>query len=269
MSGNGPAADSSGNIYLATGNGTFDATNGSAPNNDYGDSIVKLGLPSGGTFPVLSYFAPSNQVTLELNDTDQGSGGVLLLPDITVESVSKSYLVEAGKSGNIYLADRSALGGFSSSANNVVQQINGQIPGGMWGSPTYWNGSLYFGAAADHSPSSDPLRAFSFNSGGSGQISSGPTSTTTASKIFGFTGPTPPISSNGVSNGIVWALDNSALSNACCQALFAYDATNLGTLLYTSGTQSGTAVKFTVPTIANGKVYVGGKAALTVYGLLP
>ena len=228
MAGGGPAADSSGNIYFATGNGTFDAS--SSSNKDYGDSIVKVGPPSAGTFPVLSYFTPDDQASLESGDVDQGSGGLALLPDITISSVTKSYLTQAGKDGNIYLADRSSLGGYSSSSNNVVQEVSGQLPGGIWGSPTYWNGSIYYGAGQDGSSSNDPLRAFSFNAGSSGQISTTPTSH--SAKLFGFSGPTSPISASGTTNGIVWALDNSSANSACpssCQVVYAYDATNLAT----------------------------------------
>ena len=278
MSGNGPAADSSGNIYFATGNGTFDANSGSAPNNDYGDSIVKVGPPASNTFPVLSYFTPSNEASLEAGDIDQGSGGVALLPDVT----AGSYLVQAGKDGNIYLGDRAnGLGGFHSGSNAVVQEVSGQLPGGMWGSPSYWNGNIYFGAAVDGATTTtDPIRAFSFNAGGSGLISTTPTSRTT--RNFGFAGPTSSISAAGTSNGILWALDNFQWeSTSCpgttsaCQVLYAYDATNLATLLYSSSQASGNrdlsggAVKFTVPAVANGKVYVGGQKTLTVYGLLP
>jgi hypothetical protein len=285
MSGNGPAADSSGNIYLATGNGTFDANTGGP---DYGDSIIKLGPPNGGTFPIASYFTPLNQASLESSDGDQGSGGVLLLPTVG----TKNYLVQAGKDGNIYVADRTNLGGYSTSANNVVQQVSGQIPGGLWGSPTYWNGNVYFGAAQDPLASSDPLRAFSFDTMTTGLLSTSPTSNTSSTKIFGFPGPTAPVSSNGTSNGIVWALDNAqyctSQSPGCGPAiLHAYDATNLATELWKStqgsGNTAGNAVKFTVPTVANGKVYVGtrgnntgGSASSTtipgeldVYGLLP
>jgi len=270
MSGNGPAADSSGNIYFATGNGSFDANSGSSPNNDYGDSIMKLAPPSGGTFAVLSYFTPDNQASLNAGDTDQGSGGLLLLPTVT----AGSYLVQAGKDGNIYLADRvNGLGGYHSSTNNVVQELSGQIPGGMWSSPTYWNGNIYFGPASDGG-SGATLRAFSFNSGGSGLLSTSPTSK--SAHTFNFSGPTPPVSSSGTTNGIVWALDNSQWGSSCgsttsCQYLYAYDATNLATLLYSNiGQNTGSgAVKFVVPTVANGKVYVGGQKTLTVYGLLP
>ncbi|PYU08713.1 MAG: hypothetical protein DMG34_01220 [Acidobacteria bacterium] len=259
MSGGGPAADSSGNIYLATGNGTFDANSGGS---NYGDSSVRVGPPSGGTFPVASSFTPFDEATLEANDTDQGSGGVLLLPDVIVNSITKSDIVQAGKDGNLYLVDRSSLGGYHSASNNVVQEVSGQI-GALLGTAVYWNGTIYTGSAVG------PVRAFSFNAGGSGLLSISPTSTT--SQQFGFPGPTPSVSSRGTTNGIIWALDNSQFKTSCptgCQGLYAYDATNLGTLLYSS-TDVGSAVKFTVPTIANGKVYIGGQNTLAVYGLLP
>jgi chitodextrinase len=271
MSGDGPAADSSGNIYLVTGNGSFDASNGG-----YGDSIVKLGPPSGGTFPVATFFTPLNEASLSSTDTDQGSGGLLLLPDITVSSVTKSYLVQAGKDGRIYLGDRSSLGGFNSSINQIFQEVSGQLPGGMWGSPTYWNGSVYFAAAQDGASTGGPVRAFSFNAGGSGMISGSPTSH--SAKTFTFPGPTSPISSSNENNGILWALDNSSFGAGCpssCQVVYAFDASNLATQLYSSSQaagsrdQDGGAVKFTVPTVANGKVYAGGDRMLTIYGLLP
>jgi hypothetical protein len=284
MSGGGPAADSSGNIYFATGNGTFDASSLTAPNNDYGDSVLKLGPPSGGTFPVLSFFTPMSQATLESEDGDQGSGGVLLLPAVGAHN----YLVQAGKEANVYVADDSNLGGYSTTGNNVVQELAGALPGGVWGAPTYWNGNVYYGAAQDPLASSDPLRAFSFDAVTTATLSTSPTSVTT--KIFGFPGPTLSVSSNGSSNGIAWALDNSSYctnhASACGAAvLHAYDATNLAHELWNSsqsgGDQAGFAVKFTVPTVANGRVYMGTRGAdtgsgslspageLDVYGLKP
>jgi hypothetical protein len=273
MSGDGPAADSSGNIYFAIGNGTFDVTNTSGPTNDYGDCIVKLGPPgSGTTFSSVNYFRSfEQQPSPDSADVDQGSGGVLLLPT----AGTKNNLIQAGKDGRIYLTDQTALGGFHTTINSIVQEISGQLTGGMWGSPTYWNGNILFGAALDGGATGDPIRAFSFNAGGSGLVSNLPTSRT--AKSFGFSGPTSPISSSGQNNGILWALDN-ANRGTCptsCQVLYAYDATNLATQLYNSTQatgnrdQDGGAVKFTVPTVANGKVYAGGQKTLTVYGLLP
>jgi len=131
MAGGGPASDASGNIYLAVGNGTFDAAGAAAPTDDYGDAILKLGPPSGGTFPVLSYFHSYTLISPNDADIDQGSGGVLLLPTVG----SFNYLVQTGKDGNVYVMDQANLGGNSSSSNNVVESLNAATSG-MWGSPT-------------------------------------------------------------------------------------------------------------------------------------
>ena len=192
----------------------------------------------------------------------------MLLPTVG----SHNYLTQAGKDGNVYLLDQASLGGLGG-GSNAVQFLSGGLSAGMWSSPTYWNGNIYFGPASDGG-SGATLRAFSFNSGGSGLLSTSPTSK--SAHTFNFSGPTPPVSSSGTTNGIVWALDNSQWGSSCasttsCQYLYAYDATNLATLLYSnSGQNTGSgAVKFVVPTIAYGKVYVGGQKTLTVYGLLP
>jgi len=275
MSGNGPAADTNGNIYLVTGNGTFDTT---TPRTNYGDAIVKLAPPAAGTFPVLSYFSPLDQASLESTDADLGSGGLILLPDLP-GGAHPQLLTQAGKDGRIWVADRTALGGFSTTSNGVVQELDSAVPGGMWGSPAYWNGHIYFGAGTDagpNSPQSDPLRDFTFNTA-SGVVALA----TTSAKIFSFHGPTPSVSSNGTTagTGVVWAFDNQPWAKVCpsgaCQVVYAYDATNLANKLWdstmaaTNRDQSGGAVKFTVPTVANGKVYVGGQNTLIVYGLLP
>jgi hypothetical protein len=270
MAGNGPAADSNGNIYFATGNGMWDGST------NFGDSIVKLGPPSGGSFGTLDFFTPTDQQTLDNNDWDLGSGGVLLLPDLVGPI---HLLVQAGKEGTIYVVNRDNLGQMcsvncSSGDTQIVQELTGALSG-MWGSPSYWNGHLYFGGASDNG-TGDVIKAFSVTTGAAKPLSTSPTSK--SAHLFNYPGPTPSVSANNTSNGIVWALENSAYSSGCpasCQVVYAYDATNLGTLLYTSSEaalsrdRSGGAVKFTVPTVANGKVYVGGQTNFTVYGLLP
>jgi len=272
MSGAAPAFDSSGNSFFATGNGTFTGTDA------FGNSIVKLGPASGGSFPVLDFFTPFNQAALNANDTDLGAGGVLLLPDPS-PGAHPHLLVEVGKDGTIYLVDRDngKMGEYCNacSSNNVVQEISGAV-NGMWGMPAYWNVNLYIGGAQEGGTSGDNLKAFAFNAGGSGTISSVPTSQST--NTFYYSGPTPSVSANGTSNGIVWAIDNSAYGPAGSfgsgpAVLHAYDATNLNSELWNSSQKSadkaGNAVKFTVPTIANGKVYIGTRSELDVYGLLP
>jgi hypothetical protein len=274
MSGAGPAADSSGNIYFATGNGTFSAT-------DTGNSVVKLGPPSGATLPLLDYFIPYNQAALSSADLDLGSGGVVLLP---TASNGKQLLATLSKAGTIYLIDRNNMGQYcvtqtpacTSSDTNIVEEIPLAFTG-YWGAPAYWNGSVYWAGGNGTTGAAEPLKAYSFDAGGSGLISGSPTSMSTHS--FGFSGPVPSVSSNGTSNGIVWGLENSNYASACsaggnCQVLYAYDATDLTKMLYTSSQAAnnrdvpGTAVKFTTPTIANGKVYVGSKTTVSAFGLL-
>jgi len=274
-SGQGLAVDPQGNMYFITGNGTFDTTldptSGFPASADYGDSVVKIAIdpsstaanpnPNGWGLKVLDYFTPSDQQSLNDNDTDFGSGGPLILP---ATSTGPQVLIAAGKEGTIFVLDTDTgkMGEFSSSTNNVYQEIQNQI-GGVWGSPAYFNGTVYYGGVGDN------IKAFSLQA--NNMLAGAPSST--SPEQFGYPGTTPDISANGSSAGIVWAIDNSAYGSQGPAVLYAYDATNLGNELYNSS-DSGTrdqlaaSVKFTVPTIANGLVYVGGEYALTIYGLI-
>jgi hypothetical protein len=274
MSGGGLAADSNGNIFFATGNGTWNGTT------DYGDSIVKLGPPSGGTFPVLDYFTPYNQSSLAGGDTDVASGGLVLLPNLPS---GQQLLTQMGKEGKMYVLDRNNMGRYcvkdvppcNGSDPNIVEEIPGATAG-VWGTPAYWNGCVYWGGGSDgFGP--DNLKAFSFNANNSGLISASPTSE--SSKAFSFSAPSPSISANGNTSGILWGLDNSAFGSTCsgssnCQVLYAYDATNLANMLYNSSQAAnnrdvpGGAVKFATPIIANGKVYVGSQFKVSAYGTI-
>jgi hypothetical protein len=260
QSGGAPAADSSG-IYFATGNGTFDMGSGGG-GVDAGDTIVRLGGPSGGSLPVLSYFTPFDQDIMSEDDLDLGAGGVMLLPALPAGSPHQNLLLGGGKTGTIYVVDRGVMGGYSPTTNNDVQEV---ATGGIWGNFAYWNGNVYSGAQYDN------LKAFSFNAGGSGLLSTSPTSY--SPETFAFPGPTPSVSANGTANGIVWAIETDAYGSEGPAVLHAYDATNLATELYNS-TQNATrdtpgpAVKFAAATIARGKVYVGTATELAVYGLL-
>ena len=264
-SGSGPAGDGS-SLFVATGNGSFKVSSAS-----YGSSILKLSEPSAGVFSILDYFTPNNYSILNDGDIDLGSGGVLLV-DQPVGSPHEHLLFLCGKQGTVYVVDRDNPGEFNTGFDLVVQSIAGVNPG-SWSSPAWWNNTLYLGGSAEP-PTSDPdaLRAFTFDPI-AGMLST--TSTSQSAVAFGYPSPTPSISANGATNGIVWAMQESNYQNNTGQAvLYAYDATNLGNLLYSSSQNAardsaGLSVKFAVPTIANGKVYLPGRNAVTVFGLLP
>ena len=248
MSGGAPAADSTNNLYLITGNATFDANNASAPNNDYGDSFVQLS-PS---LAVTSYFTPSDEVNDAANDVDFGSGGSAVVLNVNSGAI-KHLVIGGGKDGNLYLLNGDAMGGMGDT--NARQHFF--INGGIFATGAFWNNNYYI------APVGTSLEAFSFDSA-TNLFITGATSISATS--YGFPGATPSVSASGNSNGIVWALDNSqyctSQSPGCGPAvLHAYNAANLSNELWNSGMAAGDAagraVKFTVPTVANGKVYVG------------
>jgi hypothetical protein len=259
QSGGGLVLDSSGNLYLETGNGTFDADTGGI---NYSDSVVKL--TANGT--VLDYFTPFNQSLLATNDIDLGSSGSILLPDSVGSPAHPHLMVATGKPGFLYLLDQTNLGKYNSVANQDLQEVEvfpdtTGIIGGMFGPPAYWNGNIYTAAV------SDALKQFTI---ASGTMSSTPHSQSAG--IYNKRGAVPAVSGNGTSNGIVWALDIGAYPTGAA-ILNAYDATNLASQLYSSpasGTgAAGLAIKLAVPTVANGKVYVGSQGQFDVFGLLP
>jgi hypothetical protein len=258
QSGAGPAADSSGNVYVETANGEFDAGSGG---NNYSDSVVKLSA----TGSVLDYFTPFNESVLNTGDVDLGSTGPVLLPDSQGSAAHPHLLVATGKPGIIFLLDQASLGKFNSILSQDLQEVTvlnaAQGVGGVFGQPAYWNGNLYTAAYADY------LKQFTV---ASGTISATPQSH--SSNIYNRRGGAPVVSANDTTGGIVWALDISAYPNGPA-VLNAYDAVNVASPLYSSPTSgtgaAGNAVKFTVPTVANGKVYVGTQGWLDVFGLLP
>ncbi|MBI1815039.1 MAG: pyrrolo-quinoline quinone [Deltaproteobacteria bacterium] len=256
QSGAGPAADSAGNIYFETGNGTFDAQ---LSGTNFGDSLVKLN--SSGGLSVADYFTPYNQDVLNAADADFGSGGAMLLPD--QPGLHPHLVVACGKEGTIYLVDRDTMGHFHAFDNSQIVQSLESAVGGTWSTPAYWNGMVYYIGTGDS------LKAFQLISG---MLSSTPVAQSPDG--FGYPSATPSVSANGNSNAIVWALEVSNFGRRLPAVLRAYDASDVSHELYSSDQAArrrdwaGGAVKFTVPTIANGKVYVGGFHRLTVYGLL-
>lgn len=267
MAGSGLSADASGFIYLLVGNGTFDTTlnaNGFPNAGDYGNSFMKLSM-SGSTSSVADYFAMNNgSGTAESEssgDTDLGSGGAMVLPDLTDGSGNTRHIaVGAGKDSNLYVVDRDNMGKFTANDSGIYQELDGALSGGVWSAPAYFNGTVYYGSNGNH------LLAFPV---ASARLAASPSSSSAHS--YGYPGTTPSVSSNGATNGIVWTLEAGSTGT-----LRAYDATNLATQLYSSSTNSSrdsfadnSNDKFVTPMIANGKVYVGTPNAVVVFGLLP
>jgi len=253
----GPAADSQGNIYLISGNGKFTAATGG---HDYGDSVVKLGFTSDG-LEVRDYFTPSNQAKLNDTDGDFGSGAPILLPD--QPSPHPHLLLAAGKAGILYELDRDNLGKFHAGDDSHAVQA---VPTGIdsFGAPAYWNGHVYYFLSADY------LRDYPLQNG---RLPKEPAAKGTTQ--FTDPGATPAVSANGTKSGIVWVLSTKTWDGPDRNAvLYAYEAQNVAHQLYNSNQEfdrdhAARSVRFAIPTIANGRVYVGTKREVEVYGLLP
>jgi len=265
MSGDGIAADSSGNLYFLDANGTFDTTfnaNGFPTTGDYGNAMVKLS--TSGALAVADYFETYNTVTESDADEDLGSGGEILLPDLKdANGVVHQLVVGAGKDANIYIADRNNMGKFSSSGpidSNIYQEVTGALSGGVFSTPAFFNGVLYYGAVGD------TLKAFPMTNA---KLAATPSSLSAVK--FQYPGATPSISANGTLNGIVWALESDTGAAA---ALHAYDATNLAHELYNSAQAAGgrdsfgNGNKYVTPLVVNGKVYAGTPTGVAVFGIL-
>jgi hypothetical protein len=264
MAGAGPAADPLGNIYLLDGNGTFGNTNGTITldasgfptTKNFGNAFLKVS--TAGSLAVADYFATFNTIAQSNADTDLGSGGAMVFPDLIDGGGQTRHLaVGAGKDGHVYVVDRDAMGKWHSGSNQIYQDIAGGLDGhSVFSMPAYFNGVLYYGAAGDS------IRAFPITSA---HVAAAPSSK--SAKTFQYPGSTPAISAAGTSNSIVWAVENSNPA-----VLHAYDATDLTHELYNSNQAAGgrdsfgSGNKFITPTIVNGRVYVGTQTGVAVFG---
>jgi hypothetical protein len=260
MSGGGPAADSAGNIYLLSANGAFETTldaNGFPIGQDFGNSFLKLAV-SGTSLTVADYFAMSNEVAESSIDQDLGSGGEMLLPDLTDSAGTVRHLVVgAGKDRTLYVVNRDSMGKFNATTNNIWQQLDGALPGGVFSTPAYFNQTVYY---AD---SNGSLKAFPITNAFLANALPSRSGTQ-----FPFPGASPAVSANGTADGIIWAHENSSVA-----VLHAYDAANLTHELYNSNQAGsrdhfGAGNKFITPTIADGKVFIGTQNSVAVFGLL-
>ena len=257
--GAGLTADNQGNIFFLDANGVFDTSlnsSGFPDSGDYGNAFIRLTTKGG--LAVADYFEMYNGVQESDSDTDLGSGGALLLPPMKDSSGTTWDLAAgAGKDSNLYVVNRTSMGKFNSSSNNIYQEVSGALPGGIWSMPAFYDGRLYFG------PVGQPILEFQFKNA---KLSTAPVAKTSTS--FGYPGATPSISSNKATNGILWATENTNPA-----VLHAYNANNLVELYNTNQAASGrdhfgAGNKFIIPMIINGKVYVGTTTGVGVFGLL-
>jgi len=260
MAGAGLAADNSGNIYFLDANGEFDTTlnaQGFPSKGDYGNAFMKLSS-NGNQLAVADYFEMDNQSSENSTDTDLGSGGTIVLPDLGNGAGQTVHLaVGAGKDGNLYVVNRDSMGKFSANNSSIYQELAGGLPGGMFAMPAYFNNTVYYG------PVGSPILAFTISN-----AKLPATATMQTSNSFGYPGTTPSISANGASSGIVWAVENTSPA-----VLHAYNANTL-IELYNSNQASngrdqfGAGNKFITPMIVNGKVFVGTTNGVAIFGLL-
>lgn len=263
------AADSLGNLFVTTGQGVFDNAK------NFGDTFLRLDPNS--LLPV-DHFTPFNQVDLNCEDWDVGSGSPLLLPD-AAGSTTHPHLMIAGTKegernpayhpqGRLYLIDRDSMGGYNPSSDNIVQEL--QDFGTVFNTPAYWNGFVYVGPSPSdmsaQSPAPVSLKAFSISKA---TLSSSPVFQTDSNNLYSYPGANPSVSANGATNGIVWTLQRKPPSQP--SLLHAYNARSLQEL-YNSSMKAADAIKnvtnFTLPTIANGKVYLTAHYS-TVSGTVP
>jgi hypothetical protein len=249
----GPAADEDGNIFAVTGNGDFEPTNG----HDYGDTILKLGLDH-NDLVVRDYFTPHDQETLSTKDLDLGAGGPVLLP--YQNGAHPHLLLAGGKDGNLFVIDRENMGKYHPAKDEVVQIV--KLKGNLHAAPAYWNQHVYvFG-------DNDVLRDLTVRDGKLELATNGSMGPVNP-------GATPTVSANGKRDGIVWTISTRTweVFPERLAVLHAYDASDVSRELYNSEENSdrdraGISVRFTIPSVVNGKVYVGTRSEVDVYGLL-
>lgn len=246
--------DQTGDVFLITGVDQND------PSSGYNDAFLRL---SPSNLTVADFFQPDNEAFLRANDADLGSGSAILMPDNT--SSAPHEIIGGGKDGRIFVVNRDNLGSFNPTVNNVIETVQTGVQqfDNIFSTPVYWNGFIYYHCEAD------VLRAFSWNNG---MLSM--QSVSMGSQVYSMHGATSSLSSNGTTNGIIWEIDNSNYGNGNPSVLHAYDATDVATELYNSSEAgsrdtAGLALKFTVPTIAGGEVFVPTANELDIYGLLP
>ena len=255
--GAGMASDGS-SIFLLDANGTFDSSlnsSGFPVDGDYGNAFLRVA--TNGKLAVADYFEMENESQENGSDTDLGSGGTVLVNQNDSTGKLWQLAIGAGKDSNLYVVNRTNMGKFSATSNNIYQELKGVLPGGIWSMPAAYNGNIYYG------PVGSPLLAFQFKNA---RLLTAPVAKST--NRFDFPGTTPSVSANAGHNGIVWAAENTSPA-----VLHAYNARTLNEIYNSNQAANGrdhfgNGNKFITPMIANGKVYVGTTTGVGVFGLL-
>jgi hypothetical protein len=280
MSGQGPAADSVGNIFIATGNGSVGTTANRSDPTNRAMSFLKL---NGANLTIMSWFTPYNWNFLNNGDWDLGAGGIMLIP-------GTSYAVGGGKSSPslssaLYVVNRDNMGGLSGATTadtNIIQSIpvtpTGIGVNHIHGAPVWWDGPdgsyMYVWGESDH------LHQYRYDAINGVFQTPAYSQSPTPAWVNGMTGGMLAISANGTNagSGILWG--SHQFTGDANQAvrpgiLHAYDAQNVTNELWNSEQYSardsiGLYAKFVPPTIANSKVYMATfSGRLNVYGVLP
>ena len=261
MAGGAPAIDNNGNVYAITGNGDWDGVS------NFGDTFLKLGA----NLSLQDWMTPADQAELAANNYDLGAGGAAVLADLPSGPV-RHLLIGGGKIGNgkygeLYLLNRDAMGNLEGNGPPIIQEF--AVGNWLYATPAFWNNTLFIAGTGGN------MLAYTLDPS-TGQFDT--TASSRSSTRYEGRGTTPSVSSKGNSDAILWAVDAAQYglhgsTGTGPAVLHAYDATDLSRELWngshTGSDQAGNAVKFTVPTIANGKVYIGTTSELDVYGLLP
>jgi outer membrane protein assembly factor BamB len=262
QSGQAPAADDDGRVYIMTGNGTF-----SPDGNNLGDSVVKLASDDWG-LNLVDFFTPWNVDFLNETDFEIGSAGPLLLP-------GTPFVLAGGKEGRFYLLDTSDLGGWGENGDDVRQSFqvtDVRFYNEIIGSPIYW--------ASPDGPrvyvwgTNEPLKAFAFDGTLFNPTPVARSTVTAPAHVWPGGILSLSANANQAGTAIVWAslAQSNANEEAAAGILRAFDAEDLSVELWNSdldpADRLGASAKFCPPTIANGKVYMATfSGVIQVYGL--
>lgn len=272
MSGTGLSADGNGHIYAVVGDGTFSAAQGALEaraGRDYGDSFVKLST-AGNRLTVADFYAPHDQESLNRRDVDLGSCGALLIPGTTT-------LLSGSKSGDLFHLDTKRMGGYlPQNGDRQILQRTAAAPGNIYGTPLFWNDpcrglSVFVWGGSDH------LKTYRIRDG---RLQAAPVAQSAVAAPSSKPGGFLSLSADGNQSGtgIVWAshpFKGDANRETVPGILRAFAAEDVTRELWNSRQNEarddvGNFGKFCMPTVANGKVYLGTFSnRLNVYGLLP